>query len=289
MVVSIIQIALTLAAIFFIWVIWDQRHLDVTTYTIESEKCPKEEKTTKFVVLADLHNRSFGTGNAKLLQLIDKVAPDFIIVAGDMLIGKPNKDFSVAVQLLEKLSSNYKIYYGMGNHENKLKEFPEIYGDMYNRYIKKLESLGIQILDNKKMDIQVGRMKYSIYGLNIDFKYYKRFMHVDMKDNDLKEKLGACNQEQYNILIAHNPQFFKQYELWGADLILSGHLHGGIVRIPFLGGMIAPNYKIFPKYDAGKFNKNKTTMLVSRGLGMHTIPIRVFNHCELVVVELVSR
>lgn len=89
-----------------------------------------------------------------------------------------------------------------------------------------------------------------------------------------------------NILIAHNPDYFEEYAKWGADLVLSGHVHGGIMRIPFLGGVLAPSYRIFPKYDGGVFKEGKSVMLLGRGLGSHTIQLRFFNPAELYEVTL---
>ena len=107
----------------------------------------------------------------------------------------------------------------------------------------------------------------------------------------LKEKLGSCEEQRFEILLAHNPIYFSEYVEWGADLILSGHVHGGVAKIPFLGGVIAPSFQLFPKYDGGKFQElgkdgRIKTMILSRGLGAHTIPIRIFNPGELVVVKI---
>ena len=102
----------------------------------------------------------------------------------------------------------------------------------------------------------------------------------------LKRLLGKPSAGEYNILIAHNPDYFPAYAEWGADLVLSGHVHGGIMRLPLLGGVLSPALRLFPKYDGGLFQEGGSTMILGRGLGSHTIPIRIFNPGELIVVTL---
>ena len=106
--------------------------------------------------------------------------------------------------------------------------------------------------------------------------------------DQLKDELGNCEEDgAYHILLAHNPVYFKQYAAWGADLTLSGHLHGGIIRLPLIGGVITPQAKLFPRYSAGKYEIGEKWMIVSRGLGTHTIPIRFNNKPELSVIHLI--
>ena len=105
----------------------------------------------------------------------------------------------------------------------------------------------------------------------------------------MANKLGNPDRDRYSILLAHNPEHFQAYVSWGADLILSGHVHGGIIRLPFLGGVVSPAMKLFPKYDGGLFSQGNSHMVLSRGLGTHTIPVRINNKAELVVVELTNK
>ena len=102
----------------------------------------------------------------------------------------------------------------------------------------------------------------------------------------LQETLGEVKEDYYEILLAHNPDYFEEYADWGADLVLSGHVHGGMMRLPILGGVVSPAFKLFPKYDGGLFKIGKSTMILSRGLGMHTIPIRIFNPGELILLKI---
>ena len=102
----------------------------------------------------------------------------------------------------------------------------------------------------------------------------------------MEHLVGKANRDRFQILLAHNPVYFEEYARWGADLVLSGHVHGGIVRLPFLGGVISPAFTLFPKYDGGKFERGDSTMLLGRGLGTHTLPVRMWNPGEIVLVTL---
>ena len=100
--------------------------------------------------------------------------------------------------------------------------------------------------------------------------------------------LGKAKEDTFNILLAHNPEFFPSFRKWNPDLTLAGHVHGGVMRLPFIGGVISPSFRIFPHYDGGVFQEEGKQMIISRGLGSHTIPIRIFNPGELVVLQLHS-
>ena len=128
----------------------------------------------------------------------------------------------------------------------------------------------------------------AIYGLELGREYYKRGKKTPMESQYMDDMLGKVDKSRYNILLAHNPDYLKQYAKWGADLVISGHVHGGIMRLPFLGGIIAPSFKIFPKYSGGLYEEGESKMILSTGLGSHTIPVRVFNPAQLVVLEIDS-
>ena len=163
-----------------------------------------------------------------------------------------------------------------------MKLYREDYGDAYERYIGELTNMGIHVLDNDS----VSEGRFVITGLSIERKYYKRFQKTVMEKEYLPSVIGKPNKEKYHILLAHNPEYFEEYAEWGPDLVVAGHVHGGIMRLPVLGGVISPKLVLFPKYDGGVFEKEDTTMVLSRGLGMHTLPVRIFNPGELVVIHL---
>ena len=284
-----IKIILIIMAVFILYCMIETarelRDFRLTKYRICSPKLNGIRGTKKIIFLSDLHNRMYGKENERLLQAIDEIRPDMILIAGDILTAKPKASLETAVDLLTKLAGKYPIYYGNGNHEHRLKLYPENYGDMAERYEEALQKIGIRRLVNEHTVLEESGI--CIYGSEIDKLYYKRFGIQPMDPEYLKSLLGQPSAEKYTILIAHNPDYFPKYADWGADLVLAGHVHGGMVRVPIWGkGVVSPNVRLFPKYDGGEFTLGKTRMLLSRGLGMHTIPIRLFNPGEVLEVDL---
>jgi len=274
-----IGILIALILFFVIVMIIDGNRFVIREYTISTDKIDREYT---FALLADLHNRSYGMDNAKLIEAVDGVRPDIILTAGDMLTAKPRKSYQTALGFMKKIGEKYPVYYGIGNHEYRMKLYREDYGDTFEQYTGALKEAGIHVLDNESLETD----EFIITGVSIDRRYYKRFQKTVMKKECLTDTLGETSRDKYHILLAHNPEYFEEYADWGPDLVVSGHVHGGIMRLPVLGGVISPKLVLFPKYDGGLFAKNATTMILSRGLGMHTLPIRIFNPGELVVIHL---
>lgn len=264
------------------WVmLYDSNRFVVKKYSTADKRI---KKNCRAVVLADLHNKHYGKNNERLIAAIHEQEPDFILIAGDILTAKPGKSLEPALQLLGKLSKTYPVYYGNGNHEYRLKLYPKTYGEMAKKYGQALSELGIRPLTNSH--VVLDEYGLAIYGAEIDREYYRRFHIKEMSVEYLKKVMGQPSEENFTVLLAHNPDYFPQYAAWGADLVLSGHVHGGVMRIPFLGkGVISPGLRLFPKYDGGIFREGSAEMLISRGLGMHTIHVRLFNPGELWVVD----
>ncbi len=279
-ILMVLAVIAVLAVFFLIVMIIDGNRFHVVEYQLYSEKVKEEHK---FVVLSDLHNKSYGEKNKKLWNSIDKLAPEAILIAGDMLTSKPGKSYEVALDLIKNLAGKYPIYYGMGNHETRLFLYPEVYGDMGKNYEKDLNRIPVDLIRNESRECQDN---IRITGLDMKRDYYKRFKKYPMDSSYLPDTLGEVKQEKYEILLAHNPDYFEEYAAWGADLVLSGHVHGGMMRLPILGGVVSPAFKFFPKYDGGLFKQGKSIMILSRGLGMHTIPIRIFNPGELISLKI---
>ena len=273
-------IIILLALFFLIIDIIDINRFVVREYNIESEKIDKE---TRMVVLADMHNRQFGKDNVKLVAAIKKLSPDIICCAGDMLTAHVGETKTPPIRLFEQLG-DYPVYYGIGNHEYRLKLYPENYGDGYSEYLNELKARNVHILENGSMDIPDRNI--TIKGFLMEKKYYMRFEKHEMPVEYVEQNTGSFDENRYEVLIAHDPYYFDVYAKTGADLVLSGHVHGGIMRLPYFGGVISPRLQLFPKYDGGEFKKNNTTMILSRGLGCHTLPLRIFNPGELVCITL---
>lgn len=280
--VKYVLILLCIVVLFFVCVICiDLNRFVVKKYKVVTDKIKQRHK---FVVLSDLHGKEYGKDNEKLLKAIDAQEPTAILIAGDMLTGVAGKEFGHVLKFLGALSEKYPIYYGNGNHEYRLKIYPETFGNMAEDYAKGLSKIGIFPLCNESTTLE--KDSITIYGLEIDKEFYKKGRKKPMDASYMDKMLGKPDADRYNILLAHNPAYFEQYANWGADLVLSGHVHGGIMRLPFGKGVIAPSFALFPKYSGGKYEENNSTMILSTGLGCHTIPVRVFNPAQLVVVEV---
>lgn len=254
-------------------------------YRLQSKKI---KSPVTIVMLADLHNRVYGDKNKILLEEIENNSPDFVCLAGDMLIGNTKISFEPGQETVMALAEKYQVFYGLGNHEARMKEDREIYGNLYEEYMEPIEKMGVKVLVNESTKFQLRDNQFRICGYNLPMKYFEKLNRYKFTKEQLEETLGNCHEmdDGYSILLAHNPVYFKQYAAWGADLTLSGHLHGGIIRLPVLGGVITPQAKLFPRYCAGKYELNEKYMVVSRGLGTHTIPIRFNNKPELSVIHL---
>ncbi|BCN31395.1 metallophosphoesterase [Anaeromicropila herbilytica] len=265
---------------------YENRKLTVTEYSIDSKKVPREFHNTKIVLLSDLHNNCYGRNNKILIARIKAINPDIILIAGDMIVGKVGYDTKVAIDLLSELTKKYSVYYGNGNHEQRLGIYEQTKNTTYKVYIEKLKKMGVHLLTNEHVAIRRGNSSITVTGLELHEDFYKKINRPTMTKEYLNQLLGRPDKNKYQVLIAHNPMYFEDYVNWGADLVVSGHVHGGMIRLPFVGGVISPQYQLFPKYDAGKFEKSGKHMILSRGLGMHTIKIRFLNKPELVVIHL---
>lgn len=256
-------------------------HFHKVFYRLSSDKI---SKPVKFVLLADLHDKKYGKNNEKLLKAIYEEHPDAVLVAGDMLTALEEREENVAEKFIERLAEKYTIYYGLGNHEAKMRWGRKRFGNRYEAYMDAIKATGAIILQNEYCNYKDENIR--IYALDMIYHYYKRLKKIEMEETYLEETLGKFDTDYYNILLAHNPTYFEDYAKRKPDLVLSGHLHGGLIRLPFLGGVISPSLQLFPKYDGGKFEYEHSTMILSRGLGIHSIGLRMWNQAELVVIEI---
>ena len=278
----ILALCAVIAALLFLGIIIrDMNRFVVVSYRVKSTKV--KEKFS-FVLLSDLHNKSYGRHNEKLAEAILDLKPDCAIVAGDMYTSRAGSSYEHAVELLGAISEKLPVYMANGNHEHKTDYDRKTFGDMYDRYRAELDSYGLKLLVNER--VQLADRNISICGSQIGRECFQHFKRFPMPEDYLDKLVGRAEKDKFQILIAHNPDYFEEYAAWGADLVLSGHIHGGIVRFPGLGGMVSPAVKLFPKYDGGIFQIGGSTMILSRGLGTHAIPVRMWNPGELVYVTV---
>lgn len=255
-------------------------------YRIASEKIHGQGKTIVF--LTDLHNKEFGEENSRLLETVRKVKPDAVLFGGDGMVAKRgNSDVRIPLALLTGLAKEFPVYCGNGNHESRMLWKSEIYGETYENYRTALENAGIRYLSNEAADLD---SDIRVYGLDLPkIAYLPR--SGEIPEGLLKETMGEPDPEKFCLLLAHSPLFFEEYAAWGADLTLSGHFHGGTIRLPLVGGVMTPQYQFFYPRCAGYFElpgkgREKSRMIVGRGLGTHSINIRLNDKPQVVVVRL---
>ena len=248
----------------------------VTRYTVTQQTLPPAFNGFRIAVVSDLHNTVFGKNNRRLISPLEEVAPDMIAVTGDM-VDKVRTDIDVAAAVAGQLAAIAPVYYVTGNHEGKI-------CDRYRILEEKLLSAGITVLRDRAVPLLRGGGSITLIGLDDP-----RFTDEDLtlSTEVLNEKLrGMDLPDGYRIVLSHRPEAFVAYASNSIDLALCGHAHGGQIRIPFVGGLYAPHQGFVPKYDAGMFTENGTTMIVSRGLGNSRFPFRLNDRPELVIADL---
>lgn len=257
---------------------------------------PKIKKARTVVFLSDLHDKEFGRENERLFQVLREVRPDLVLIGGDTMVAKAGAaKLDVTERLLRGLCSILKedgkcqdaeacrIFYGNGNHEQRMRRERTVYGSLYEEFRELLNVYDVCYLSDRT--VRAGE-DICVSGLDIGRKYYRDLVPARMKSEYIRKRLGTADHSRFQILMAHSPLFFDAYAGWGSDLTLAGHFHGGTIRIPGLGGVMTPQYQFFLPVCAGTFEQNGRYMIVSRGLGTHSINIRIFNKPQVVVVRL---
>lgn len=284
-----IKIILIIVAVFIVYclieMIRELRDFRVTKYRICSQKLNGIKREKKIIFLSDLHNRMYGEENERLLKSIRNQHPDLILIGGDMLVRKDGNSYDKTVHFLAKLPGICPVYCANGNHEQKLKELPNKYEQSYEEYKKALTASGIHMLENASETVKLDEVPVKLSGLEIPLGAYARFGKKELSLKEITDRIGE-HGDDYQILLAHHPGYMKEYLAYGADLILGGHYHGCVVQLPGIGGVISTNFTLFPKYSGGIYQEGEQTAVVSRGLGTHSVPLRLWNWPELIVLEL---
>ena len=274
---AIILVAVSIAFVaIVIWIAWGNSALMVNEIKITNDKIPQSFEGFRIAQVSDLHNAELGKDNNKLIEKLNECEPDIIVLTGD-LIDSNHTNLEVALSFAQKAVKIAPCYFVTGNHEAWV-------GSQYEELKTSLENAGVTVLQDEAIELNYGDECIQLIGLNDpDFSERDSFL----SESILETKLSEINiSNGFTILLSHRPEHFNVYQNKNIDLVLSGHAHGGQFRLPFLGGVIAPNQGLFPKYDAGTYTENGTTMIVSRGIGNSIIPFRVNNRPEIVLVEL---
>lgn len=251
-----------------IFCIWQNNAITTTQIDYVSAKIPEEFNGYRIVHISDLHNKQFGRNQERLLNKIYAVSPDIIVITGD-LIDRRKYDLETAMVFIDGAMKIAPVYYVSGNHE--------AWSGDYENISENLRISGVQILDDTKATLIKGNGKIEILGLS-DPDFLTTSYLEGTNSSKLRGHLERLSDDSaFQILLCHRPELFDIYVNQNIDLIFSGHAHGGQVRIPFVGGLVAPDQGFFPKYTSGAYTQNRSTMIVSRGLGNSVIPIRIFN------------
>lgn len=251
-------------------------NIDVSHYEIKSDKLNQKYNNYKIMLLTDLHNRDI---TEKLVKIVNEENPNIIVMSGDMINEKVD-GFDNFFNLCEELKDK-TVYYVFGNHEENMSD------EKQNEFIEKIkEKTNVILLNNDKVELDDS---FTIYGFSHQVKYYLASTKEKIDLNYIEERIGKIDINKFNLLISHNPLLYNLYREYGFDMVLSGHLHGGIINIPFVGGLLSPDFTFFPKYYKGVNKIGNTNLVISRGLGYgYMIPIRVFNRGEVVIINLMK-
>ena len=247
--------------------IWGNCTVGCTRYALTFEHLPEAFDGFTIAQVSDFHNASLGEGVIRHLQ---KAQPDLIAITGD-LVDANHTDIDVSLALVAELTQIAPCYYVSGNHEAWLSETD------YARMDNTLREMGVTVLNDRAVPVERDGEVITLTGL-ADPGFGHRLS---------AEQMHALSPEgAFTVLLSHRPEAFDDYVRSGADLTLSGHVHGGQFRLLFLGGVIGPYFTFFPQYDAGVFAEGDQVMIVSRGIGNSVVPVRFGNRPEVVLIEL---
>ena len=263
-----------------IWTAWGNTALELNHYTISSDRLPEAFDGYRIAHVSDLHNTEMGKDNEKLLDMLQEADPDIIAITGD-IIDSRNTDIDVALQFTKDAMEIAPCYYVTGNHEARVSEYDELKEGMIE--------LGVVVLEDGRIELEQSGETITLLGVK-DPSFQTDYLFGD-SETVMQSKLQEIVNEEdsYTILLSHRPELFEVYTESKVDLVLSGHAHGGQFRLPFVGGLVAPNQGLFPKYDAGLYTEENTNMIVSRGIGNSILPFRFNNRPEVILIDLYSK
>lgn len=260
-----------------IWGIYCDNTIAITNYSVSNTK---NDAKLKFVVITDLHNKEYGEKNADLAKLVKEQNPDFIAVCGDM-VNRGDPDTTKMKDVLEKLSKIAPTYCCLGNHER------DNTAEFGTDFKKEIDSTGAVLLDDEYIKFTKNGKSVLIGGMS-DYPYYEFYTpEDDVPSRTLWEEFAEKAKDNFTILLHHQPEYIAEdAKKTDIDLIVCGHTHGGQIQLPFIGGVIAPNQGLFPKYDKGEFDLDGTKMIVCAGLSNTTFIPRINNQVEIGVVTI---
>lgn len=275
----ILIILVSLALLFVLSGMYCNRNLKATFYNLDYKNLPREFENFRIAQISDLHNCTHGKDNEKLINLLNSTKPHIIVITGDMIDSR-RTDLKVAADFAKEAVKIAPCYYVSGNHEARMP-------DRYQSLLNKLEKAGVTTLENKGIEIKRGKESIVLAGAKDPYfiRSETQELNCDILDKNLREILKNRKNE-FTVLLSHRPEHLSVYAKHNIDLCLTGHAHGGQIRLPFIGGLFAPNQGFFPKFDAGLLKEQSTSMIISRGVGSSQFPLRFLNPPEVPVITL---
>lgn len=256
-----------IAAVFLsllIWAIAENEALQLNTITVQNDKIPEGFDGFRIAHVSDLHSAEIGQGNENLLAMLRQANPDIIAITGDLMSTR-DTDPTIAFDFCAEAVKIAPVYYVCGNHESRFD--PEF----FETVMQGLRDTGVRVMEDEEEILTRGDDSISIVG------------HM-WGDTD---QIGEISDfDGFKVLLSHHPEEIDDYAQGGYDLVLSGHAHGGQFRLPWIGGLFAPGQGFFPKYDSGLYRVGNTQMIVSRGIGNSTFPLRFNNRPEVILIIL---
>lgn len=276
----------------------------VTRYAIESKKIGAELDGYKILQMTDIHSIRSQKQREKIVEKVKKEKPNIILITGDLvdsdyysenngwyLDGKIDVVEEETLRFMGELRALAEVYYVYGNHEMVLLDDP-----LNNRFKVTLEEMGVEVLNNRVVKIFKEDEIINLVGVQDPITLYKDEKYADIEGNNRKRVQTILDDlmiygkevsaDNFTILLSHRPEYFDLYLDYEIDLAMTGHTHGGVVRLPFVGGLYAHPQGWFPKYSAGIYESGNFKMILSRGIGYSKVPVRIFNPPEIVVVTL---
>ena len=274
---KVIFFIILLLFIVIAWLVWSNKTVKTTDIIVSSNNLPTEFNNYKIAHISDFHNAEFGEKNSKIIDILKNQNPDIIAVTGD-LVDSNHTNIDIAVSFMKQAVKIAPCFYVTGNHE--------AWTEQYDELESKLIECGVNVLHDTYCDLEKNDSKIKLVGID-DPSFTKGYELTE--ESIIETKLKEFElEDSYIILLSHRPEYFKTYVNSNIDLVLTGHAHGGQFRLPFIGGLVAPNQGLFPKYDSGLFTENNTNMVVSRGIGNSIIPVRINNRPEVIIIKLQS-
>ena len=260
----------------------------IKQYDLSLDSLPSGREV-RLVYVTDLHGGVYGEGQKDLISVIRNERPDAVLAGGDMMIRHDPDSLDAASDLLTGAAEFCPVYYAMGNHETRQKLTGK-FRTAYRKYEKRLRQAGVRFLANSSEILTLQDVSLRIYGLELPLSpWYKKPFSPALQKEALDYYLRPCDKEMPTILLAHNPYYAETYFDWGADLILCGHYHGGVVRFDEHRGLVSPQFRLFPRYCCGDYYRQSQCMLVSAGLGDHALHLRIHNPREVLSIRLRKR